>query len=72
MRTSGTTRFVQVNFVLWGHYIAVQPGVGLFLTRIDTRKGGVWHGGVRVAKQTIKGRTYSYDGTFAARWCGNG
>jgi len=72
MRTSGTTRFVQVNFVLSDHYIAVQPGVRLTFTRIDTGKSGVWHGRLNVAKQTFKGRAYSYNGTFAARWCGKG
>jgi hypothetical protein len=70
MRTSGTSRFVQVNFVLAGHYVAVQPGVRLTLSRVDTAKGGVWHGHLTVAKTRQSGKTFSYDGTFAARWCG--
>ena len=70
LRTNGTVRFVQVNFVLSDHYIAVQPGVRLTFTRIDTRKSGVWHGRLTVGKQTVKGRAFSYGGTFAARWCG--
>ena len=70
MRTSGTSRFVQVNFVLAGHYIAVQPGVRLTLSRVDTAKGGVWHGHLTVAKTRQSGKTFSYNGTFAARWCG--
>ena len=70
MRTSGTSRFVQVNFVLHDHYIAVQPGVRLTFTHIDPAKGSLWHGRLIVAKTTNKGKLYSYNGTFAARWCG--
>jgi hypothetical protein len=60
---------VQVNFVLHGHYVAVQPGVKLVLTRVDSRRGGVWHGRLTVKKQTLNGKAYAYSGTFAARWC---
>jgi hypothetical protein len=42
-RSNGRT-VVQVNFVLQGHYVAVQPGVRLVLTRIDPHPDGVWHG----------------------------
>lgn len=61
--------FVQVNFVLEGHYIAVQPGVRLVLTRVDARQDGVWHGRLTVKKAALDGKTYAYSGTFAARWC---
>ena len=70
MRTSGTSRFVQVNFVLSDHYIAVQPGVRLTFTHIAPAKGTLWHGRLVVAKTTNKGKLFSYNGTFAARWCG--
>ena len=60
---------VQVNFVLEGHYVAVQPGVRLVLTRVDPRRNGVWHGRLTVKTASLDGRTYAYAGTFAARWC---
>jgi hypothetical protein len=69
MRTSGTTRFAQVNFVLADHYVAVQPGVRLTFTRVDPAKGSLWHGRLVVARTTYKGKVFSYNGTFAARWC---
>lgn len=62
--------FVQVNFVLKGHYVAIQPGVRLVFTRVDPRRNGVWHGRLAVKRTRLKGRVYAYAGTFAARWCG--
>src|SRR5262245_48429608 len=59
MRTSGTSRFVQVNFVLANHYIAVQPGVRLTISRLDPARGGVWHGRLTVAKTKQSGKTFS-------------
>lgn len=47
---------------------AVQHGVRLILTRVDTSRG-VWHGRLAVRATRIGGRPYSYNGTFAARWC---
>src|SRR5262245_16954200 len=61
---------VQVNFTLKDHYVAVQPGVQLVLTRVDPSKGGTWHGRLSVRKTTYKGKVYAFTGTFAARWCG--
>lgn len=66
---SNGREFVQVNFVLQGHYVAVQPGVHLVLTRIDPHPNGVWHGQLTV-KAVLNGKAYAYAGTFAARWCG--
>jgi hypothetical protein len=66
---SNGREFVQVNFVLQGHYVAVQPGVRLVLTRIDPHRNGVWHGQLTV-KAVEQGKAYAYAGTFAARWCG--
>jgi hypothetical protein len=70
MRTSGTARFVQVNFVLPQHYVGVQPGVRLTLTHVDPARGSTWHGRLVVARAAQGGKAYSYNGTFAARWCG--
>jgi hypothetical protein len=61
---------VQVNFVLQGHYVAVQPGVRLVLTRVDPKPNGLWRGRLTVNKTFLSGKTYAYSGTFAARWCG--
>jgi len=47
----------------------VQQRVRLRFTRIDTHRGGVWHGRLDVAPRTLEGNRYSYAGTFAARWC---
>lgn len=47
----------------------VQQRVRLRLTRIDTHRGGVWHGRLDVAPRTLGGKRFSYAGTFAARWC---
>ena len=43
--------------------------VRLFFTRIDTARGSVWHGRVAVERRRVDGALYSYEGTFAARWC---
>jgi hypothetical protein len=43
--------------------------VALAFTRIDTAKGARWHGRIKVRSTRVKGRAYSYAGTFAARWC---
>jgi len=68
---SGTENFVQVSFyVARTHYYSVQPGVRLMLTRIDARKGKQWHGRLTVPKTTVSGKTFTFKGTFAARWCG--
>jgi hypothetical protein len=45
------------------------PSSKLVLTRIDTRSGGVWHGILSVPSFTQDGKTFAYQGTFAARWC---
>jgi hypothetical protein len=47
----------------------VQQRVRLGLTRIDTHRGGIWHGRLDVAPRSLEGKQYSYAGTFAARWC---
>jgi hypothetical protein len=47
----------------------VQQHVALRFTRIDTGRGGVWHGRLEVAPRMLEGGRYSYAGTFAARWC---
>lgn len=47
----------------------VQQRVELRFTRIDTHRGGIWHGRLDVASRTLEGKRYSYAGTFAARWC---
>src|SRR5262249_62427920 len=67
----GSTDFVQVDFfVSVTHYYAVQPGVKLVLTRVDASLNAVWHGTVSVPTTHFEGKTFSFDGTFAARWCG--
>jgi hypothetical protein len=43
--------------------------VRLRLTRIDTHRGGIWHGRLDVTPRMLEGKRYSYAGTFAARWC---
>jgi hypothetical protein len=48
---------------------AVQRGVRLVLTRVDTSRGGVWHGRLSVRSTRIAGKRYGYGGTFSARWC---
>jgi hypothetical protein len=49
---------------------AMKQGVRLVLTRIDSHRGGVWHGRLSVPKKIYAdGKLYGYRGTFAARWC---
>ena len=68
---SGSSAFVQVDFFVGPtHYYAVQPKVKLVLTRVDPRKNGVWHGRVTVPTTHFEGKSFSFSGTFAARWCG--
>jgi hypothetical protein len=62
---------VQVNFTFKDHYVSATPGVKLVFTRVDPRKNAVWHGLLTVKKLMYKGQAYSYNGTFAARWCGS-
>jgi hypothetical protein len=67
----GDNDFVQVDFYVSAtHYYAVQPGVKLVLTRVGSVPGSVWHGSVAVPTTHFEGKTFSFDGTFAARWCG--
>ena len=68
---SGTGSFVQVDFfVAPVHYYTVQPKVRLVFTRIDPARNGVWHGRLTVPLTRFEGKTFVFDGTFAARWCG--
>ncbi len=64
--------FVQANFhpAAGNKYYAIQPGASITFTRIDTSRHGVWHGHLTVRRQRFEGRVFSYQGTFAARWCG--
>ncbi len=67
----GDKNFVQVSFyVARTHYYAVQPGVRLVLTRVDAKRNKHWHGKLFVPTTRIEGKTFSFAGTFAARWCG--
>lgn len=45
-------------------------GISLVFTRVDTSRGGVWHGKISVQRQYIVGPSDAYHGTFAATWCG--
>jgi hypothetical protein len=47
----------------------LQQRVTLWVSRVDTRAKGVWHGRLGVAAREVRGRGYSYSGTFAAAWC---
>lgn len=65
--------FVQVEFhptTTGGKYFAVQLGAALTFTHVDPKHGSLWHGTLTVKKQTSEHHTFSYDGTFAAVWCG--
>jgi hypothetical protein len=62
--------FHQASFNVIGVTTGFQPGVSIVFTRIDTSRSGVWHGHIRVPRQTFNKKTYSFNGTFAARWCG--
>jgi hypothetical protein len=62
--------FQQASFNVIGLTTGFQPGVSIVFTRIDTTPGGVWHGRIKVPRQTYEHKTYGFTGTFAARWCG--
>jgi hypothetical protein len=62
--------FQQASFNIVGLTTGFQPGVSIVFTRIDTSPSAVWHGSIRVPRQTFKHKTYSFTGTFAASWCG--
>jgi hypothetical protein len=67
----GESDFVQVDFfVSTTHYYAVQPKVSLVLTRVGAAKSGEWHGTVSVPETRFEGKSFAFDGSFAARWCG--
>jgi hypothetical protein len=59
----------QASFNVIGNTTGFQPGVSIVFTSIDTA-GGLWHGRITVPLQKYNGKTYSLNGTFAARWCG--
>jgi hypothetical protein len=68
---NGSQSFVQVDFfVAPVHYYAIQPKVRLLLTRVNPARNGVWHGHLTVPLTRFEGKTFAFDGTFAARWCG--
>ena len=49
---------------------AMKQGVRLVITRVDSHRGGVWHGRLSVPKKVYAdGKLYGYRGTFAAKWC---
>ena len=64
--------FVQADFhpAKSSKYYAIQPGASITFTHVDPKRNSVWHGRVTVEKQQFEGRTFSYNGTFAAPWCG--
>jgi hypothetical protein len=68
----GTKNFVQVGFyVAQTHYYSIQPGVRLVLTRVTAKPDALWHGRLTVPKTRITNTaSFSFKGTFAARWCG--
>lgn len=43
--------------------------VQLVLTRVDTSRNGVWHGRLNARRALLGHKAYSYNGTFAAKWC---
>lgn len=64
--------FVQVEFhpSTIDKYFAIQPGASVTFTHVDPAPGSKWHGSVTVKRQRFEGHLFSYNGTFAARWCG--
>jgi len=62
--------FVQVNFHQAKAENDIQPGASITFTKIGPARNSVWHGRLTVTKQRFQGHTFSYDGTFAATWCG--
>jgi hypothetical protein len=69
-RIAPASLFQQASFNVIGNTTGFQPGVSILFTRIDTAGGGIWHGRITVPSQKYNGKTYSLNGTFAARWCG--
>ena len=63
--------FQQASFNVVGLTTGFQPGVSIVFTRIDTSPDGVWHGRIKVPRQSFKHKTYAFTGSFAARWCGS-
>ena len=51
-------------------YFALQLGSLIAFTHVDPKIGSLWHGTLTVKKQTFEHHTFSYNGTFAAVWCG--
>jgi hypothetical protein len=62
--------FQQASFNVVGLTTGFQPGVSIVFTRIDTSPKGVWHGRIKVPRQSFKHKRYAFTGTFAAHWCG--
>jgi hypothetical protein len=63
--------FQQASFNVVGLTTGFQPGVSIVFTRINTSANGVWHGRIKVPRQTFNHKTYALTGAFAARWCGS-
>jgi hypothetical protein len=67
----GGSNFVQVDFYVAPiHYYSIQPGVRLVLTRVASARNSVWHGRLTVPTTQFEGKSFSFSGSFAARWCG--
>jgi hypothetical protein len=47
----------------------IAPVSRIVVTRIDTRRAGVWHGQINF-RDTINNPASKFSGTFAATWCG--
>ncbi len=65
-----TAFFQQASFNVLGNTTGFQPGVSIVFTRIDTSPAGTWHGRIHVPHNSFHGRSYAFNGTFAATWCG--
>ena len=64
--------FVQVDFhpATGSKYFAIQPGASITFTCVDPARNSAWHGSLTVERQHFEGHLFSYNGTFAAVWCG--
>lgn len=65
--------FVQAEFhptTTGSKYFAIQLGAVITFTHVDPKHNSLWHGTLAVKRQKFEGHTFSYDGTFAAVWCG--
>jgi len=62
-------RFVERHGATDAELQVVQLGASVRFSRIDTRPGGTWHGRIEIRPPSVRGTSYRYDGTFAARWC---